>query len=80
MFSHRRAVSLKMIRETCGIPRRTAFRYLNAISEANIPIYFDRERGGYCLAALLSRCVQKCKKEQAGLRLKLITPKISPWH
>lgn len=35
---------------SCGIPERTAYRYLSAISSANIPVYYDREHGGYTLA------------------------------
>ncbi len=50
LLSHRRAVSLEMIMSSCGIPERTAYRYLSAISSANIPVYYDRERGGYTLA------------------------------
>lgn len=50
LLSHRRAVSLEMIMSSCGIPERTAYRYLSAISNANIPVYYDRERGGYTLA------------------------------
>lgn len=31
------------------MPRRTVFRYLRALSEANIPVYYDREYAGYRL-------------------------------
>ena len=43
----RRIVSMKTIREVCGLPERTAYRYLNIISQANIPVYYDRQAGGY---------------------------------
>jgi predicted DNA-binding transcriptional regulator YafY len=51
LLSHRRVVSFETIKSVCGIPDRTVYRYLNAISEANIPVFYDRERGGYCLTA-----------------------------
>lgn len=49
LLSHRRVVSLETIMSSCRIPERTAYRYLNAISDANIPVFYDRERGGYTL-------------------------------
>ena len=45
----RRYVSLRSIKEVCGIPERTAYRYLNTISEANIPVFYDKSRGAYTL-------------------------------
>ena len=33
----------------CKISERTAYRYLNSLSEYNIPIYFDKDVQGYCL-------------------------------
>jgi predicted DNA-binding transcriptional regulator YafY len=42
---------LKSIKETCNIPERTAYRYLNTISEANVPIYFDKSIQAYRLNA-----------------------------
>ncbi|PWB76080.1 hypothetical protein C3F09_01165 [candidate division GN15 bacterium] len=50
LFCHRRVVTIEAIRDICGIPRRTAFRYLTTLSEENIPVYFDKELGGYRLA------------------------------
>ena len=38
-----------MIKRTCDIPERTAYRYLNAISEVDIPVYFDKETRAYRL-------------------------------
>lgn len=51
LLSHRRVVSLDTIRSSCRIPERTAYRYLNALADANIPVHFDKVRGGYTLAA-----------------------------
>ena len=41
---------METIKKTCNIPERTAYRYLNTISEANIPVYFDRRLRAYRLA------------------------------
>jgi predicted DNA-binding transcriptional regulator YafY len=49
LLDHRRSVSLETIQKTCNIPERTAYRYLNTISEADIPIYFDVRDHAYRL-------------------------------
>lgn len=50
LLSHRRCVPLSSIKRECNMPRRTVFRYLRALSEANIPVYYDPECAGYRLA------------------------------
>jgi predicted DNA-binding transcriptional regulator YafY len=45
----RECVTLDNIRSTCHIPTRTVYRYLNWISEAEIPVYFDRDVQAYRL-------------------------------
>ena len=42
-------VSLHEIMKKCKIAERSAYRYLNSLSEYNIPIYFDKEMQAYCL-------------------------------
>jgi predicted DNA-binding transcriptional regulator YafY len=49
LLQHRSVVTIKMIGEACGIPRRSAFRFLNELSEANIPLYYDSKFKGYRL-------------------------------
>lgn len=49
LLQQRTVVTIKMIGEACGIPRRSAFRLLNDLSEANIPLYYDSKRKGYRL-------------------------------
>jgi len=49
LLDHRRSVSLETIQKTCDIPERTVYRYLNTISEADIPIYFDANERAYRL-------------------------------
>jgi predicted DNA-binding transcriptional regulator YafY len=46
----RDTVTIENIETTCGIPERTIYRYLNWISEANIPVYYDKAVHGYRLA------------------------------
>lgn len=49
LLYHRRYITLDEIRRTCNICDRTAYRYINTISDANIPVYYDRDLGGYRL-------------------------------
>ena len=49
LLNTRHHVTLEGIRKACGIPERTAYRYLNTISEADVPVYFDKEAGAYRL-------------------------------
>lgn len=74
LFSHRRVVTREMITAVCRIPKRTVFRYLNDLSEAGIPIYYDRNLGGYCLANAINLRVDSLTYHEAvlvaiGLRL-----------
>lgn len=52
LLSNREHVSLKNIMSSLGISRRTAFRYLNTISEANFPLLHDRSKGGYQITSV----------------------------
>jgi len=47
LLHHRRRVTLEEIQNVCGISERTAYRYIESISRANIPVYFDKSIGGY---------------------------------
>ncbi len=49
VLNHRQYVTMDTIQSACKISERTAYRYLNTISEANIPVYFDKERRSYTL-------------------------------
>ena len=42
-------MTLKTIMDLCGISERTAYRYLNYISEVNLPVHFDRDLHAYRL-------------------------------
>jgi hypothetical protein len=47
LLYHRRSVTIEKIKEFCRVSERTAYRYIRAISEANVPVYFDTEESGY---------------------------------
>ena len=49
LLNTRHRVTLEGIKKACGIPERTAYRYLNTISEADVPVYFDKDAGAYRL-------------------------------
>ena len=49
LLNTRSRVTMEGIKKACDIPERTAYRYLNTISEADIPVYFDRISGTYRL-------------------------------
>ncbi len=49
LLTHRQQVTLDTIKNACGIPERTAYRYLRDISEANFPVYYDRDSRAYRL-------------------------------
>ena len=51
LLHHRRVVSMNTITELCGITERTAYRYIGTLSRANVPIYYDRDAGGYRLSS-----------------------------
>jgi predicted DNA-binding transcriptional regulator YafY len=42
-------VTLKTIERVCGVPERTAYRYINDISEANFPVVYDKRLKAYRL-------------------------------
>jgi predicted DNA-binding transcriptional regulator YafY len=50
LLHHRRFVTLADIRSVCQVCDRSIYRYINTISAANIPVYFDKAVRGYRLA------------------------------
>lgn len=49
LLSSQRRVPREQICEELGISVRSVYRYIGRLSEANIPVYFDAETGGYRL-------------------------------
>jgi predicted DNA-binding transcriptional regulator YafY len=47
---NRGCLTVERIMDICGVSKRTAHRYVRALSEANIPVYYDSAAGGYRLA------------------------------
>lgn len=54
---------MKTIVDTCGIPERTAYRYLKTLSEANIPVYFDKSVKAYRLDSFTKPLVDDLTRE-----------------
>lgn len=46
----RTSVSKRDVMMACDVKERSFFRYMNTISEANIPVFHDEERKGYTLS------------------------------
>jgi predicted DNA-binding transcriptional regulator YafY len=49
LFIKRYSISISEISKSCGISKRSVYRYLNVLSEANFPIYYDKSAKGYRL-------------------------------
>ncbi len=49
LLNNNRLVTFSKIKKHCGISRSTAYRYLNALSEANVPVFYDEKLKGYRL-------------------------------
>lgn len=49
LLNHRPYVTIDKIKSECRISERTAYRYINVISEANIPVFYDKDVRGYRL-------------------------------
>jgi len=47
LLYHRRSVTIEKIKEFCRVSERTAYRYIRALSEANVPVFYDSKRAGY---------------------------------
>lgn len=54
LLSSRRRVTRSELMKECELSKRSIYRYVTKLSEANIPIYFDRNYGGYRLAREMS--------------------------
>ena len=50
LLHNREFVTKKLASKLCGIKGRSFYRYINALSEINIPIYYDKSVHGYRLS------------------------------
>lgn len=65
---------------TCDIPERTAYRYLNTISEANIPVYYDSDQHAYRINRKRSMLVNSVDLGDAlviALALRLLASRVN---
>ena len=69
LMHHRQYVTLKDIVRVCEVSKRSAYRYINTISDANIPVTFDKSVGGYRIDHLDSFSVQDLSTNDAVLIL-----------
>lgn len=49
LLYNRRVVPMSVITQECRIVERTAYRYIGTLQDANFPIEYDQELGGYTL-------------------------------
>jgi|WetSurMetagenome_2_1015567.scaffolds.fasta_scaffold382380_1 predicted DNA-binding transcriptional regulator YafY len=54
LLQSRRQVTATTIQRVCRIHARTMYRYINTISEADIPVYYDRPTRSYRLTSTSS--------------------------
>jgi len=80
LLNNRSLVSMKDIQAVCGVSQRTAYRYINALSEVDISVYFDRKRRGYCLSRRKNGAlhVQRISRNiLMALGLKILSPRVN---
>ncbi len=81
LLTRRQCASLHEIMDVCGVPERTVYRYLDSLSEAGVPIYFDRESKAYRLAnpiAVLSKTLTDTDVVVLATSLLLMRPHLNP--
>ncbi len=57
VLQSRKRIDIKSITTLCNVHKRTAYRYINTISEANVPIYFDGCEGVYKLREEINQAI-----------------------
>lgn len=83
LLNHRRFVTLDEITATCKISHRTAYRYINTISAAHIPVYYDKSVCGYRLLSEGAFSVGKISSDDAimiAVALRLLAKKINGFY
>jgi hypothetical protein len=83
LLYHRKQVRMETITEVCGISERTAYRYLDIISAANIPVYYDRNLKAYCINKAECICfggLDIIDSIMIILALNLLTPRVNDYH
>ncbi len=81
LLQSRRQVSAATIRRVCRIHTRTMYRYINTISEAEIPVFYDRSTKSYRLASTASFVLEGATVGEGVmlvLALQLLRAHVSP--
>ncbi len=55
LLNTREFITRKEVADICGIGTRSFYRYINLLSEINVPIFFDRTVKGYRLSTQISK-------------------------
>ena len=64
LLYHRDLITLDNIMEECQVSARTAYRYLDTVSSANIPVYHDKKLGGYTLSRKANLCIDNLRTDE----------------
>lgn len=67
LLQSRRVVPRPLICKICGVTNRTAYRYIDSLSEAGYPVYYDKRNGGYRLSRSNSQTLQNLSPSDHGL-------------
>lgn len=80
MLYSRDYVTLREIVEHCKVSKRTVYRYMNTIAEANIPVQFDNQRRAYSLTSKVQYDMSDLRLDQIlliGFGFSLIAPRLN---
>jgi len=80
LFLTRYSINVSEIKEVCKVSKRTVYRYINALSEANFPIYYDRKVKGYRLNKTFGLTFDKLSPEEIiyiCIGLKLLSKRVN---
>lgn len=64
MLHARQVVTRKQMEQACNITARTVLRYLRDLSEANVPVHYDRKAGGYRLSRTITGMMENLTMDE----------------
>jgi predicted DNA-binding transcriptional regulator YafY len=67
LLCNRMYVPVKTMTSVCDVSKRTIYRYIQEISEANLPVYYDTKLGGYRLLQKENLHIDAIRTEEAVL-------------
>ena len=80
LLYNRQKLSVDEISKELGVDKRTVYRYINKLSEANVPVYYDRNIRGYTLSSRNSAEIGALSDREVVLlllALKIISHKVN---